>query len=240
MQFAKNGTGIYFSCSDLGTANTAWVDVKAKSITVTFEGSGVATGKLVESDSTSKTFGTFTGVMVGAYDTFVVPNSLVKDGSGKIDWYMSNVNPYWVGTCKQNDPTGDQCMPLVQLISPIDSSANPVYKKLSIDKYTVTVADSKVGDFFYDVAMKTSGILCTQGDITPVSCSALVADKIGSQAFKDGSSAGQPYVSKRTATADGYSWEGGVHDPESGDFAYTVTTDSDSDGCSVTGIATAP
>jgi len=232
-----DGSGLYFSCQNLGTANTVWLDIKKKSVTVTIEDSGFNKGKLTKTDDTSKTYSDWNSkTFFGAGDTLVIPDSLVTDGSGKVDWYVANVNPYWEGTCTQMDPTGDQCLPLVELISPIDSSATPKYAQTSTGHYTVTVADSKVGDFFYDVTMNVDGLLCTQGDITPKSCSAIVADKIGSQAFKDGSSSGQPHVSKRTASDSGYTWTGGVSDPESGEFDYTVTTDSDDDGCKVTGI----
>ncbi len=233
-----DGTALYFSCQNLGTSNTVWLDIKKTSVTATIEGSGFNKGKLTKTDDTSKTYSSWNKkVFFGAGDTLVIPDSLIEDGSGKVDWYIANVNPYWEGTCTQEDPTGDQCLPLVQQISPIDSSAAPVYAKTSSEHYTVTVPSSKVGDFLYDVDMNVDGLLCTQGDVTPKSCSAIVADKIGSQAFADGSSSGQPYVSKRTASGSGYTWTGGVHDEESGDFAYTVATDSDEDGCKVTSIS---
>ena len=87
----------------------------------------------------------------------------------------------------------------------------------------------------YDIAAKTTGELCVLGDITNKSCSANIADKIASQARSDGSSSGAPYVSTRKANDDGtYTWTGGVHDAESGEFAYTLTSDSDNADCSVT------
>jgi hypothetical protein len=232
-------SGTYYSCDGLGTNNTVWLDVKSKSVVVTVEGVGVNTGKETTSDSGSKTYGDWTTkVFFNTGDTLVVPDTLASSGSGKVDWYVANVNPYWEGTCTKKSPTGDECRPLVEQIYPVDSNANADYTKTSSGHYTVTIPDSSVGDFVYAVHMTISGILCTQDTVTPTSCSAIVADKIGSRAYGDGSSSGSPYVSKRTKTTSGYSWEGGVHDAESGEFAYTVTTDSDSDGCSVNTIAT--
>ena len=58
---------------------------------------------------------------------------------------------------------------------------------------------------------------------TPVSCGAIVADAIGQKAFKDGSSSGQPRTDENYSAAKG--WVGGVHDAESGEFAYAIKTD---------------
>jgi hypothetical protein len=228
-------SGTYFSCTGLGTNNTVWIDIFKKSVVVTVEGAGVNTGKLTTSDSSSKTFSDWTSkTFFGAGDTLVIPNSLMTDGSGKVSWYMANVNPYWEGTCTQEKPTGDQCMPLVEDIYPVDSNATAKYTTVSSGHYTVHIPDTKVGAFDYAITMHKSGILCTYGDTTPTSCSAIVADAIGSKAIKDGSSSGSPYVDSKSGTT----WTGGVHDAESGEFAYTVTTDSTSDGCTVTSIKT--
>jgi hypothetical protein len=230
-------SGTYFECEGLATNNAVYLDIsKTKSsVVVTVEGSGVNKGKLQSSDSSSNTYsGWSTKVFFGTGDTLVVPDALASSGAGKVEWNIANVNPHWEGTCTKKAPTGDQCMPLLEQIYPVDSSATAKYATVSTGHYSVDIPSSSVGDFFYNVDMKTSGILCTDGAVTPTSCSAIVAEKIGSQAFADGSSSGQPYVSKRTKTSTGYSWTGGVHDEESGEFAYALTTDSDEDGCNVT------
>ena len=230
---ADGSTGTYYSCEGLGTNNTVWLDVGKTSVKVTIEGSGVNTGKVTTSDSSSKTYGNWSGsIFFNTGDTLVIPNSLASTGSGKVEWYIANVNPHWEGTCTKKSPTGDQCMPLVEQIYPVDSSVTAKYTTVSSGHYAVSIPDSKVGAFTYDVSMHKSGILCTFGDTTPTSCSAIVADAIGAQADTDGSSSGAPYVTSKSGTT----WIGGVHDAESGEFAYTVTTDSTSDGCKVTEI----
>jgi hypothetical protein len=234
---AADGSSIYFACDGLGTNNTVWLEIRKRSVVLTIEDVGVNTGHKTTSDATSKTYGDWdSNVYFGTGDTLVIPDSLITDGSGKVQWFQANVNPYWEGSCKQKDPTGDQCAPLVQQIYPIDSSATASYDQVGTGHYTATIPNSRMGDFVYDITMNVDGILCTQGSVAPVSCSAIVADAIETKALADGSSSGSPYVDKRSATTGGYSWGGGVHDPESGEFAYTVTTDSKDDGCKVTSI----
>jgi len=232
-----DGTGTSYVCTGLGTNNNVYLDITKKHVSVTVEGVGRNTGSLTTSSSSSETFSKWTtSVFFGTGDTLVVPTTMLKSGSGTVDWYIANVNPYWQGTCKLGSPTGDQCMPLVEQLYPVDSTAKAEYTKNTTGDYSIDIPSSKVGDFVYDVTMHDDGSLCTMGDITATSCSAIVADKIGAQAVNDGSSSGAPYVSSRATADSGYTWKGGVHDDESGEFAYTVTTDGKDDGCTVTGI----
>ena len=231
-------SGTYFECTGLGTNEATWLLLTSTSVGVTVEGSGTNSATKTTSTSTSKTYSNWkTDVFFGKTDTLVVPNSLLTSGSGKVDWYMSNVNPYWVGTCTKKSPTADQCLPLVEEIYPVDSTAKATYTTVTKgSSYTVNIPDSKVGAFAYKVSAKTTGPLCVIGTIANESCSAVVADKIASQARDDGSSSGSPYVATRATASGGYAWTGGVHDAESGEFAYDVTTDSDAANCKVTSI----
>jgi hypothetical protein len=232
-------TATYFDCEGFGTANTTWLAISRtqRTIKLTIEDVGVNTGHLAKTTSTARTYGRWsTNVFLQSGDTLDIPKDLVSSGAGKITWKSAGTTTRWIGTCTKKQPSGDQCLPLIKGIDPVDSSATPKYATVSPGHYTVTVPNSTVGDFVYAVTMNISGILCTTNDMTPTSCSAVVANAISDKAYGDGASSGAPYVSKRTKITAGYSWSGGVHDVESGDFAYTVTTDSDADGCHVLSI----
>jgi hypothetical protein len=233
-----SSSATYFACKDFATINTTWLAISRtqRFVQLTMEGVGVNTGSQVQSTSSARTYGSWsTNVFLQSHDTVVIPTSLMATGSGMITWASDGV-PRWNAQCTKQEPSGDQCMPLVQQIYPVDSTATATYMRTAQGAYTVTIPDTQVGDFVYSVAMNVDGLLCTQGAVNTTSCSAVVADAISSQAYSDGASSGYPYVTAQTKTTDGYSWTGGIHDMESGEFAYAVTTDTNSDGCRVVSI----
>jgi hypothetical protein len=238
----STSSATYFDCEGLGTSNTTWLAISRtqKYVRLTIEGVGVNQGTRIKTTSTDRTYSDWTSnVFFQSGDTLMVPGTLMSSGAGMVQWNVSGV-PRWEGACTRKQPSGDQCLPLVHQIYPVDSMATAVYATVGDGQYTVTVPDTSVGDFVYSIAMNVSGLLCTQGDVTPTSCSGVVADAAGNQAYSDGASSGAPYVSARTASGSGYSWTAGIHDAESGEFAYTVTTDSDRDGCHVVSIQAIP
>lgn len=239
-----SSTSTFFNCQGLGTSDTTWLQISRlqHSIKLTIEDVGINYGHLASSTSTKRTYASWTtNVFFATGDTLVIPDTLMTTGTGTIVWNQAGITTHWEGHCTKQKPTGDQCLPLIQQIYPVDSSATPTYTTVdSLGHYTLSIPDTTVGAFVYAIDMTKSGILCTSGAVTPTSCSAIVADAIGAQAASDGSSSGDPYVSARAKATTGYTWSGGVHDVESGDFAYTVTTASSADGCKVTSIKPAP
>jgi hypothetical protein len=106
-------------------------------------------------------------------------------------------------------------------------------EKVSNTEYRI-VSSAAAGEFVWTAATSGTGFTCRVdvSAIEAVSCPAVVADAIGNKARDDGSSAGSPYVKHESGT----SWSGGIHDPESGEFAYSVKTDSVADHCRVLSI----
>jgi hypothetical protein len=231
-------TATYFDCEGFGTSNTTWLAISRLQhyVKLTIEGVGVNHGTKIHSTSSARTYSDWTtNVFLQSGDTLVIPTSLMSSGSGKISWVSSGVTR-WTSQCTKKNPTGDQCLPLVDTVYPVDSTATASYTKVSTGVYTVTIPDATVGNFVYSIVMNVNGLLCTDNDLKPTSCSAVVADAASDRAYGDGASSGAPYVSTRTKTSSGYSWTAGIHDPESGEFPYTVTTDSAADGCHVVSI----
>ena len=237
-----SASGTYFECNGLGTSNEAYLDIEKSSVVVTIEDAGVNTGKLTSSNSTSKTYGGWSSkVYFGTGDTMLSdPEFAGLLGQRQGDVERRQREPamdrhvYEEGAERRRVPAARR-----RHLSGRFEREGQVHDGQQ-GSLRSTSPDSKVGDFVYNVTMKVSGILCTEGTVTPTSCSAAVADKIASQAFKDGSSSGQPYVSTRTK--DQHRLQLGRRRSRRGVRRvrfYTVTTSSDADGCAVSKITTA-
>jgi hypothetical protein len=219
-------------CDGLGTNAQALIQVKGDKATVTVQGSSVQTGSKQADPKTGFT----------AYANWVPANGFMKDAAlwlsndnATAELHEANVGPFYNSHCHKGtsgELGADACLPLIRVLAFIDSTKAPAIKKLSETSYAATYPDARVGDFVWHVAVHKSGLLCTLGKETPASCAAAVADAIGRKARDDGSSAGEPYVNKLGSDT----WNGGIHDPESGEFAYDVETSSDSSNCTVKSI----
>jgi hypothetical protein len=234
---SNSGGGGTFLCTALGTNNTTFVTLESDKITVVQEGSSIQTGKLQDGASGGvKTFASWspTKGFLSADDTIDVTAALESTGSGELDLRTKNVGPYWKGDCHkatQEQLDADQCLPLAQDIYPVDSEAKAKIAK-SGSRYTITISDSKAGDYVYDVSSKRTGLLCVLGKAKPVSCAAIVADATSSKAYSNGASSGSPAVEKVSDTE----WNTWQIDDESGDQYFKVTTDNASDGCKVESV----
>ena len=223
----------WMNCGNMGWAGDVYTRLQGNKITVTIQGVGTSTGTQIADPAPGfSAFASWTPDDAGMKD-FTLWVS--KDGKA-VQAHQENVGPYYDGTCRaatSKELTADTCIAQVRNVGDIDTRKNPVVAKVSDTLYTATYASSQAGDFVWQAAVKREGFLCRLGKITAVSCSAIVADAIRKKALDDGSSAGEPYVNK---LGDGFTWNGGIHDPESGDFAYDLQTDSFKDGCKVTSI----
>lgn len=220
-------------CPSLGTNETTFLSSKGDTITITVEGASTQTGsKVTDADAAAAGF--------TAYGNWSPAKGFMKDQilwvkGNDIQMHQPNVGPFWPSTCKAAsaaDLSADHCEPLVSELSFFDTSKKPTIKKSGSD-YTIMYTNASIGNLVWKMPTTTKDLLCTVGDPVAVSCAAIVADAIGQQAFKDGSSSGQPYITSHSA-AKGY--VGGVHDEESGEFSYVIQTDSTNDGCKVTSI----
>jgi hypothetical protein len=229
--------GKVFLCTGFGSNDTTFLNVTSTGITATVEGNAIYRGTSASGgDASTSVFGNFVPAK-GFFDneSMHIPKSLFTTGaSTKVQLDNPTVNPQWDGTCRKatnEELAADHCLPLLQYWAPIDTNKKASFVK-SGSGYKATMADAQAGDLVYQIDTKVDGLLCTLGDETPVSCSAVVADKIGTKARADGSSAGAPYLKKISSTH----YTGGIHDPESGEFAYDITTDGSSDNCRVTKV----
>jgi hypothetical protein len=225
-----------FMCQGLGRNEAMILQLTSKGVTLTEEGVAIQRGTAAASSDADKlVFGDFSaGGTVGAGDQVVVPKSLATTGKGTVELHMANVNPIFQADCHKATTAelqADHCEPLVEEMGFVDSNRKPEIVKDG-DAYTVTIKDSKAGDYVYTVPSKVDGLLCTVSASKAVSCSAVVADKIFSRARDDGSSSGLPFVNKVSDTE----YTGGIHDVESGEFAYDVKTSGSDDGCKVTSV----
>jgi hypothetical protein len=230
------GGGGSFTVSGLGTNDTSFLTLKGNSLTFVNEsGKGVQTGTpLPSSPAGFQAFGNFSpDGFLSAGEQIQVSTDLISKGSGKVVLVLAQSSTFdGTGhTSTQAELTRDHCLPQLRNLGPVDSTHPGKITKVSDTKYKWVLA-SPAGDFVYDVDVKASGLQCTFVSMPPVSCSAVVADAIATKARDDGSSSGEPFVNK---LADG-SYNGGIHDDESGEFRYAVTTNSSADHCKVTKI----
>ncbi len=222
------------SCSGLGSSDAVFLKLSTSGVTATVEGNANYRGTAVTSGASSITFGKFTPKGFFESSTLVVPRALLEGKSAKVQMFTENVGPHWEGTChaaSQAELAADHCLSLLDGFAGIDTKKKPSIEKTP-QGYRIRVASPKTGDFVWMAQTSTDGLLCKITDIPAVSCAAVVADAIGAQARADGSSAGEPYVNKTGTNT----WSGGIHDPESGEFAYHVTTKGSADHCQVVSI----
>jgi hypothetical protein len=238
-----------FLCTGLGNNDNVYLQVTATLATATPEWDQPFKGSVVPNPSTQYLKAAPDAILFGSWtpaggffnqEILEVPKSMLTATEGTIKMWSTQSYNYWPGNCHKAtaaELSGDHCLAQSEMkyFGPIDSQ-----KKASIAKqaggYRATITDAKNGDFVWDIKTTTAGLTCKIGDITPVSCSAVVADKIGEKSREDGSSAGAPYLHKVSNTE----YTGGIHDPESGEFAYTITTDGSADHCKVTSITAKP
>jgi hypothetical protein len=174
--------GKVFLCTGFGSNDTTFLNVTSTGITATVEGGAIYRGTSAPGgDASTVVFGNF--IPANGFfenESMHIPKSLFTSGaSTKVQLNNPTVNPQWDGTCRKatnEELAADHCLPLLQYWAPIDTN-----KKASIVKsgsgYKATMADAQAGDLVYQIDAKVDGLLCTLGDETPVSCSAVVADK---------------------------------------------------------------
>jgi hypothetical protein len=226
-----------FTVSGLGTSDTTFLTMKGNSLTFVNEsGKGVQTGTLLPSSPAGfQAFGNFSPEgFLAAGEQIQLSTELLSKGSGKVVLFQPNVSSNFEGTghtSTQAELTRDHCLPQIRNLGPVDSTHPGKVTKISSTQYKWELA-SPAGDFVYDVDVKASGLQCTFVSMPPVSCSAVVADAIAKAARDAGSSSGEPFVNK---VGEG-SYNGGIHDEESGEFRFEVTTNSSADHCKVTKV----
>jgi hypothetical protein len=220
-------------CTGLGTNDLTIVQVNGKKVTITVQGGSTQTGTLgTGADPGFSSFASWTPAKGFMSDTSSL--WLSADGT-KVQMHDTQYSPVWQGSCHKASPaelSADPCEPLIRDIGFISATHSANVTKVSDTSYKATYPDAHAGDFVWSVKTTRSGILCKLGAMTPVTCSAIVADAIAKKARDDGSSSGEPYVNKKAAGE----YNGGIHDEESGEFAYDVVTSSSADGCKVTSI----
>jgi hypothetical protein len=233
---SAGGTGS-FTVSGLGTNDTTFLTLKGNSLTFVNEsGKGQQTGTLLPNPPAGfQAFGNFSpDGFVATGNQIHISTDLISKGSGKVVLFDPNVTANFEATghtSTQAELTRDHCLPQLHNLGPVDSTHPGKVTKVSNTQYKWELA-APAGDFVYDVNVKANGLQCTFVSMPPVSCSAVVADAIAKAARDAGSSSGEPFVNK---LGDG-SYNGGIHDEESGEFRFDVTTSSSADHCKVTKI----
>ena len=230
------GGNATFAVTGLGTNDTTFLTLKGNTLTFVNEsGKGQQTGTLLPTSPAGfQAFGNFSpDGFISAGEQVHLSTDLVAKGSGKVVLVLESENTFEGSghTATQAELTRDHCLPQLRNLGPVESTHPGKITKLSSTQYKWVLA-SPAGDFVYDVNVKASGLQCTFVSMPPVSCSAVVADAIAKAARDDGSSSGEPFVNK---LGDG-SYNGGIHDEESGEFRFDVTTSSSADHCKVTKI----
>jgi len=212
-------------CNDLGTNVPTLIQFQGDQATMTRRGdSSGQTGPKIADPAPG-----FSGYQIDT-DTTI----WVSADKTKVEMHETNVGPSWDGDCRKatsKDLTTDACALLLHDMGV--GSKRPKVEKLSDTAYKITASTAKGGDFVWNVKTAGSGFFCNVQGLKPLSCAAIVNDKVGDKARDDGSSAGSPWVYKGS---DSTHWTGGIHDPESGEFAYDITTSSSDDGCKITSI----
>jgi hypothetical protein len=230
------GGNATFAVSGLGTSDTTFLTLKGNQLTFVNEsGKGQQTGTLLPTSPAGfQAFGHFSpDGFIAADEQVQLATDLVSKGTGKVVLLLGSQNTFeGTGhTATQAELTRDHCLPELRNLGPVDSTHPGTITKLSSTQYKWVLA-SPAGDFVYDVNVKATGLQCTFVSMPPVSCSAVVADAIAKAARDAGSSSGEPFVNK---LGDG-SYNGGIHDDESGEFRFDVTTSSSADHCRVTKV----
>lgn len=237
---AQAKSGKYF-CPDLG-GHPMLMAIDGDSMTVTGDFKGDTTGKKQANSPDGYTaYGDFrANGFMRAGDQLNVSNELLQKGSGKVQLTEPNVNPYWEATChtfSSADKKNVSCESQIKATPVIDKQkAKPqVEATASPTVYQYTLKDEGAGDdIVYDVEVSRNGPFCILGDMTPVSCPAVVLDAVSDKARKDGSSSGMPFI---RANADG-SYMSGIHDEESGEFIYKVEVSKRGSSCTVKSMKT--
>jgi hypothetical protein len=231
-------TSAVFTCADLGTNDTSFVELEDGAITVTFESVGTADAKELRHDARGTTYGDFSpaGLLFFAGETLVVPTDLAANGSGTIEVDGPNGGHGWNADCHRATSAElhrDHCLPQVNAINPVDAGGSKPQVSKELDDYRITIPSRDAGDFVYLAKATANGLVCKVTDVIAKSCSAIVANAILARA-SDGQVqfAGDPYVQKIGETE----YKGGIHDVGSGEFAYVVETTSSSDDCTVKSV----
>jgi hypothetical protein len=210
-------------CDRLGTNDPTLLESNGSKMTMTRRG-----GKPEVGTKTADPAPGFTGYRFGNRTLWLSTDQT------KSELHEDNVGPHWEGTCHpatSAELSADACA--IFLRNEGYGSRPAHVEKVTSTQYRIT-SSAAAGDFVWTAETHGTGFDCQVDfpSLQALSCPAVVADAIGSRARDDGSSAGSPYVKHESGT----SWSGGIHDPESGEFAYTVKTSSTADHCKVVSI----
>jgi hypothetical protein len=210
-------------CDGLGTNDPTLFQLAGSKLTMTRRGGTSEVATKVADPAPG-----FTGYRTGDQTIWL------SSDQTKAELHEDNVGPHWEGTCHpatSAELSADAC---AILLRDMGYGSTPAHvEKVSSTDYQL-VSSAAAGDFVWTAESSGTGFFCRVDlkSIEAVSCPAVVYDAIGDKARDDGSSAGSPYVKR----GSGNTWTGGIHDPESGEFAYSVTTDSVADHCKVLSI----
>jgi hypothetical protein len=210
-------------CDALGTNEPTLLDIRGNRLTMTRRGGEPQVGTKVASPAPG-------------FDGYRFDNEtlwLSVDRS-KVELHEDNVNPHWESSCHPAtaaELSADACALLLEDMGYGRRAAQ--VEKASGGEYRI-VSTAAPGKFVWTAQSSGTGFHChvDLSTLEAVSCPAIVDDAINARARDDGSSAGSPYVVKKSDT----SWSGGIHDPESGEFSYVLKTDSAADHCKVLSI----
>jgi hypothetical protein len=210
-------------CEALGTNEPTLLEISGNQLTMTRRGGQPEVGTKAASPAPG-------------FDGYRFNNETlwVSVDRSKVELHEDNVGPHWESNCHPAtaaELSADACAILLRDMGYGKRAAQ--VEKLSGGEYRVT-SSAAAGKFVWSADSSGTGFRCRVdlATLQPVSCPAVVYDAIGDKARDDGSSAGSPYVNKKSDT----SWTGGIHDPESGEFSYAVKTDSAADHCKVVSI----
>ena len=226
--------GKVYACTGLGNNAIIQVSLNSNNYLEVNNGGNLQVSTKQEDVSGSIAFTGFSaGGYIGATDVLTPSTALLSIGTGDLTWSMANTNGEWVGKCHLWTAADTKSVSCAAAVGEYASNDSVVTSKTENTVYEVSTPNAEAGaPFVYDYKTAKKGIFCAVTSSTPVSCPAVISDKIAARARQDGSSAGSPFV--RKVSADLYT--SGINDPESGEFIYSVTTVASGNSCKVTAI----
>jgi hypothetical protein len=226
-----------FACGPLKTDAKIFLEVQGSSLTLTVEGMSRQTGTLRGRTRSAATFGAFQpsdGVMQPD-ETLLLARSLLAGTGGTVSIHNPAVSPDKTASCQPVATVPDTCPDVIAHAAlPLPGAAAAVVSASGDGTYRVSFPDAAAGDLIYVAHVTRDGLLCKVGAQTPVSCSAVVADRLLAQAGADALDA-PPQVNH----VGPMHYTGVFFDPEDGAATYDVTTSSDADRCTVVTVARA-